>query len=232
MKKGSILILFLLLTVGFTLSNETVSKAKKLEKKEPRTLYVQQGKIYKLSKILADMKDPDEGISLKKCLKGKTVKWSVNKKQIKLTKNTIKVKKKGEFKLTGRTKKYKYIITLKSVPEKWQAIPEGITSASIRKVETTVKVEDIDKVKYLCSLFNTADYRFDYNLTNWTPVGWSYWIILYNADGTVEREFIIGGESLSMGVRYRKKKNIDIYNYVTALYQSLLAGQTPDGVAP
>ena len=82
MKKGSILILFLLLTVGFMLSNETVSKAKKLEKKEPRSLYVQQGKTYKLSKILSDIKDPDEGISLKKCLKGKTVKWSVNKNQI------------------------------------------------------------------------------------------------------------------------------------------------------
>lgn len=82
MKKGSILILFLLLTLGFMLSNKTVSKAKKLEKKETRSLYVQQGKTYKLSKILSDIKDPDEGISLKKCLKGKTVKWSVNKKQI------------------------------------------------------------------------------------------------------------------------------------------------------
>lgn len=160
------------------------------------------------------------------------MKWSANKKQVKLTKSSIKVKKKGDFKLTGRTKKYKYVITLKSVPEKWSEIPGGIASVSIRKEETTVKVEDIDKVKYLCSLFNTADYRFDYNLTNWTPVGWSYWIILYNADGTVEREFIISGESLLMSVRYKKKKDIDIYNYVTALYQSLLAGKTPDGVAP
>ena len=233
MKRTNLLIAVLFLAISFAISGQTVSAAKKTEKRESRALYVQQGKTYKISKILSDTYVLGEIDTLKNCLKGKKVKWSVNKKQIKLTKNTIKVKKQDEIKLTAQTKKYKYIITLKSVPEKWPAIPEGITRVSIRKEETALELNDINTIKSLCSLFDSADYRFDYVDTNKRRlVGWSYWIKLYNADGKLERDFIIGAETLSMEGLYKKKKNIDIYNFVTAIYQSLLTGQTQDGVAP
>ncbi len=221
MKRIKILILSLLLTASFILLNQTVSAAKKLEKREPSALYVQQGKTYKLSKILTDIKDPEEGVSLKKCLKGKKVKWTVNKKQIKLTKKTIKVKKQGEFKLMGRTKKYKYVITLKSVPGKWPTIPEGITGVSIMKNGRTIEVKDINTIKTFCGLFNSADYRFG-NTYTLVPPGWTYLIKLYDRNGKEERSFSVG-YCLSGG--YYSKNWKEVEKYISSLYDSLVKEQ-------
>lgn len=216
MKIRRVMILLLFLCFGFIVSNETISAAKKLEKKEPAALYVQKGKTYKLSKILSDIKDPTEDVSVKDFLKGKKVKWSVNKKQIKLTKNTIKVKKQGNFKLTGKTLKYKYVIVLKSVPERWSAIPKGITKISIMKNGKTVEVDDSNKVNAFCNLLNSADYRFGDTYTL-VPPGWTYRIKLYYANGKEERSFVVG---YSLGGGYYSKKWKEVENKISELYDT------------
>lgn len=227
MKKGILLLLFV--AVGSIFIAETASAAKKLEKKEPRPLYVQQGKSYKLSKILSDIKDPDEDDTLKNCLKGKKIKWSAKKSQIKQTKKTITVKKQGEFKLIGVTKNYKYVITLVSIPEKWPAIPEEITSANIMRNHDgkRVEVKDVKMVEYLYRLFNVADYRFDYQQTNWRTVGWTYRIYFYTADGVLKRDFIMIGADVHEGRYWYKPSSSDIYYKVSEVYNNLLAEQNP-----
>lgn len=224
MKKG--IILLLLVAIGFIFTGETISAEKKVEKRE-YSLYVQQGKTYKLSKILSDIKDSDEDDTLKNCLKGKKVTWSVKKSQIKLTKNTIRVKKQGEFKLTGVTPKCKYILTLKSIPEKWPVIPKGVTSISIMKEGITVEVKDVNAVKTLCDLFDSADYRFNYNRTNWSPDGIGYMICFYTADAKVERKFAVAGTNLLADQWYKPKNTVDVCQYVVELYNRLLVEQNP-----
>ncbi len=229
MRKWSVLFLFLLFVTSFCISEKMTYAVKKLEKKEPRSLYVQQGKSYKLSKILSDINDPDEDDTLKNCLKGKKVKWSVKKSQIKLTKKMVTVKKQGEFKLTGVTKKYKYVITLVSIPEKWPAVPEEITSASIMRNYDgkRVEVRDVKMVEYLCRLFNVADYRFDYQQTNWRTVGWTYRIYFYTADGALKRDFIMIGADVHEGRYWYKPSLDDIYYKVSEVYNNLLVEQNP-----
>ncbi len=223
MKKG--ILLFLFVAVGSIFIAQTASAAKKLEKKEPHPLYVQQGKSYKLSKILSDIKDPDEDDTLKNCLKGKKVKWSVKKSQIKLTKKMVTVKKQGEFKLTGVTKKYKYVITLVSGPEKWPEIPEGITRISIMKEGRTVEVKDVNTVNYLRDLFNSGDYRFNYDRTNWQTSGWEYAICFYAADGTLERKFNTAGPYVIQKYWYKLKNPLDIYQHVSEIYNRIMTEQ-------
>lgn len=225
MKRQSIFLLFLLLGISFMISGKIASAAKKLEKKESRPLYVQQGKSYKLSKILSDIKDPDEDDTLKNCLKGKKVTWSAKKSQIKLTEKTITVKKQGEFKLTGATKNYKYVITLVSGPEKWPEIPEGITRVSIMKEGRTVEVKDVNTVNYLRNLFNSGDYRFNYDRTNWQTSGWEYAICFYAADGTLERKFSTAGPYVMGKYWYKRKNPLDIYQRVSEIYNRVMTEQ-------
>lgn len=225
MRKLNILFLFVLLITGFLISEQTVSAAKKLEKKKTHSLYVQQGKSYKLSKILSDITAPYEDATLKSCLKGKKVKWSAKKSQIKLTKKTITVKKQGEFKLTGVTKKYKYVITLVSIPEKWPAVPEGITSARIMKEGKMVEIKDMDTVEYLRKLFNSVDYRFDYKRTNRRTAGWDYAVYFYTADGTLERHFFTVGPYVVGEYWYKLKNPLDIYQCVSEIYNRIMTEQ-------
>lgn len=221
MRKWSVL--FLLFIAGFLILGQDVSAAQKLEKREPHSLCVQQGKSYKLSKVLSDVKDPYEGVTLKSRLKGEKIKWSAKKSQIKLTKKTVKVKKQGEFKLTGVTKKYKYVITLVSIPEKWPEIPEGITSARIMNAGRIVEITDMDTVRYLCELFNSADYRFDYKQTNWRTVGWDYAIYFYTTDGTLVRHIVPVGSYVVEKYWYKMRNPVDIYQYVSELYNRVMA---------
>lgn len=220
MKKRKVLLLFLLMVVGYMVSDQIVSAAKELEKKE-YSLYVQQGKTYKLSEVLTNLWDVEADKTLQKSLRGKNVTWSAKKTQLKLTKNAVKVKKQGEYKLTGKTEKYKYIITLKAMPGKWPVIPEGITSASIMKNGIIAEVKDANTVQYLCSLFNSADYRFKQIYTK-PLVGFTYIIKLYYANGMEERSFAIG-HSLAGG--YCSKKWKEVEKYIDELYVSLLSEQ-------
>lgn len=228
MKKRNLLLLFLLLVVGFIVSDQTASAAKKLEKKEiSRPLYVQQGKTYKLSKILSELYDQDEGDSLKNCLKGKEMTILVKKSQINLTKNTVKVKKQGEYNVVIKTKKKMYTITLRSLPEKWPAIPDGITRAVIMRDGNTVEVQDAATIQTLCNLFNSADYRFHYKDSNYTKCGWSYMIYLYTSDGKIERQFTISGDvALTMNGGYKcKNRSVETGKYVGELYTALRGQQ-------
>lgn len=227
--KRKLVLLLLLLTTSFLLLDKPVSAAKKLEKKETHPLYVQQGKTYQLSKILSDITDPDEFDNLKNGLKGKKVKWSAKKSQIKLTKKTIKVKKQGEFKLTGVTKKAKYVITLVSVPEKWPAISEGVTHASIVNGNDgkMVEVKDVNMTQYLYKLLNAADYRFDYDHTNHRTVGWTYHIRFYSEDGKVERALTMASEEMLEGRKWFKPASADIHDKVSELYNRLMLEQGP-----
>lgn len=222
MKKYSIL--FLLLIMGFLVSGQEVSAAKRLERVKTHKLYIEQGKTYKLSKILSDIKDPLEGDTLKDCLKGKKVKWSAKKSQIKLTKKTIKGKKQGEFQLTGVTKKYKYVITLVSVARKWPEVPEEITSVSIMRRGRTVVIRDMNEVRYFCNLLNSADYCFDYKCTNNRFIGWEYRICLYTEEGVLERSFT---GNIIDHYWYKPENPVDVCQYIEAQYEKLLVEQDP-----
>lgn len=220
--KKQILLLLLLAVMSFIFIADTASAAKKVERRE-YFVYVQQGKTYKLSKILSELKDKEEDKTLQKTLKGKKVDWSAKKTQIKLTKKSVKVKKQGEFKLTGRTKTCKHIITLKSMPEKWSAIPEGIASASIMQYGRMIEVKDPATVAELCNIFNSADYRFG-DIYTLVPPGWTYSIKLYDSAGKEKRSFTIGYR-LSGG--YYSKKWKEVEKYVGELYNKLLGEQNP-----
>lgn len=224
-KKYKALFWFVLVMISFCISGSTMSAAKKLEKKEPHPLYVQQGKTYKLSKLLSDISDPYEYATIKSSLKGKKVTWSAKRSQIKLTKKTVKVKKQGKFKLIGVTKKYKYVITLVAVPEKWPKIPEGVGSASIMKEGKFVQIKDMDTVNYLCHLFNSADYRFDYKQTNWRTIGWDYAVYFYASDGKLERHFVTVSPYVVEKYWYKMKNPIDIYQRVSEIYDRMIAEQ-------
>lgn len=210
-------ILLLLAVISFIFIADTASAAKKIEKRE-YSIYVQQGKTYKLSKILSELKDKEEDRTLQKTLKGKKVDWSAKKTQIKLTKKSVKVKKQGEFKLTGRAKTCKHIITLKSMPEKWPSIPEGIASASIMQYGRTIEIKDPATVTELCNIFNSADYRFG-DIYTLVPPGWTYSIKLYDSAGKEKRSFTIGYQ-LSGG--YYSKRWKEVEKYVGELYNKLL----------
>lgn len=232
MKKRIFLLACLFMGLCFIVSNQTVSAAENHHKLVSRSLYVQQGKTYRLSKILSELYDPDEGDTLKNCLKGKKT-YQAKKSQIKLTKNTLKVKKQGDYKLTVKTKKKKYTITLSSRAEKWPAIPEGITKVTLMREGKFVEVQDAATIQYLCSLFKSADYRFSYKESNLTKAGWSYSICLYTSDGKMERRFTISDTFLTMGTTdftldgnyVRKNGAVNPKQYVAELYASLLGQQ-------
>lgn len=218
------MVLFFLFITVFLISGQDISAAKKLEKIETHKLYIEQEKTYKLSKILSDIKHPVEGNTLKHCLKGKKVKWSAKKSQIKLTKKTVKVKEQGEFKLTGETKKYRYVITLVAVPKRWPEVPEEITSISIMRRGRTVLIRDMNEVRYFCDLLNSANYCFDYKRTNNRLVGWEYRICLYNEEGMLERSFT---GNVVDHYWYKPENPVDIYQYIVEKYEKLLIEQDP-----
>lgn len=222
MKKRILLLLLAVIVMSSIFIAGTASATKKVEKRE-YLIYVQQGKSYKLSKILSELQDQEESKTLQKSLKGKKVDWSAKKAQIKLTKKNIRVKKQGEFKLTGRTKTCKHIITLKSMPEKWPAISKGITSASIMQYGKTIEVKDPAVVTELCNVFNSADYRFGDIYTLVSP-GWTYSIKLYDSAGKEKRSFVVGYR-LSGG--YYSKKWKEVERYVGELYDSMMKEQNP-----
>lgn len=233
MKKRIAFLLFAALGIGCILATGNQSEAKKLKNRKCSSLYVQQGKTYKLSKILSDVKDVEEGDSLKNCLEGKKVTWSANKKKVKLTKKKIKIKKKGKVKITGKTKKYKYVITLEAVPEKWPEIPAEISRITITYAgyfkdnsPVTLEIKDTDRVQALCRLLNSADYRFDYYASNHNSGGWLYWFRLYYSDGRQERQFL-GGIIVTEGsLDFRQhNKAIDMHNYLKELCDALVKEQ-------
>ncbi len=223
MKRRTYLLVMFILTMSFTFGGMYV-QAKTLETQKV-SIYVQQGKKYSIKTILSNLVNEDTRYeSIKDQIKNKKVKWTVKPNQIKLKKQNVTVKKVGTYKLTGKTKDTKYVISLITKAKKMDKVPDKATKFYIRKgFDKGVECSDPNIVKALADVFTRSDYRFDLHNSNHFSEGWLYWIEFYSSDGKMIRRYRTCGKYFSYNsVMYKLNNKVNIEEYLNTLYPSLI----------
>lgn len=181
---ASAVLLVALLVTAFSVQK---ADARKIKTEKYQTVYVACGETYKITRIAKEKKGSDSGLTLAEDIKGKKITWSSSSKNLVVKNKTIRVKKPGNYRLIGKTKKKKFVLPVSATNKNRNKDYSQVSYVIIASGNTggRVKVENIEEVRAICDKINQSKYTFDYKGSQSRYIGWTYSVNLYSADNVL-----------------------------------------------